>query len=204
MTDLHDRLEQTVEKSGRSLRDISISAGLAPGTLGDILKNRSRSPSVNNIMALARTLGVTVSWLAEGVGDNHPTGFAESDMKGWIPPQRSGQRPDINPNQLTKLLAPHTRSAATMQLSRAAHALDLAVGDIIIVDMNARTNAGDIVVAQVADINTGEASTVLRRYLPPYLVPPDNEGETLMADGVRTSIMGKVVASFRAPQIAGK
>lgn len=202
MTDLHDRLESVVAKSGRSQRDISKAAGLAPGTLNDILKNRRRSPSVENLKALAGVLGVSAAWLVDGQGDNS-RGFSESELSAWTAPARSGQKPDLDHTRLARLLAPDARNATTMSLNIDAPACGLVSGDIIVIDIKSPAKTGDLVVAQVADLETGEASTVLRRYLPPYLVPVETKGETYMADGVRTSVMGPVAASFRAPQLTG-
>lgn len=202
MTTLHDRLEKTVAASGRSRRDISIAAGLAPGTLSDILNNRTRSPSVENVRALARELRVTASWLIEGTGDNRPPGFSEGDLSGWTPPAPSGQRPDLDQTRLARLLAPRAASPATLRLRHAMPGAGLEAGDIVVIDLKTTARQGDIVAVQVIDMESGEAATMLRRYLPPYLAPLGAGGETYLADGARSSIMGPVVASFRAPQIA--
>lgn len=200
MTSLHDRLEEIVSRSGRSRRDISIAAGLAPGTLNDILKNRGRSPSVANLTAIAAVLGISPAWLLDGSSDNL-RGLSESEVESWTPPERSGERPDLDHKQLARLLAPTARHPATMRININAPGAGLVAGDVIVIDINTPSEAGDIVVAQVTDLSSGEAATVLRVNLPPYLVPLDFKGETLMADGVRTAIMGRIVASFRAPQI---
>lgn len=201
MTTLHDRLKRVVADSGRSHRNISLAAGLAAGTLSDILKNTDRSPSVLNIIALAKTLGVSASWLIEGQGDNALAGFSENETAPWEPPEPSGQRPDLDYRRLTQLLSPNARSPATLRLARDAAGFGLYQNDILVVDLNRPAQPGDLVIAQVADLGTGEASTALRRYLPPYLVSDTPNDEALMADGVRTSIMGPITSSFRAPDL---
>lgn len=201
MTEMHARLQKAADRDGRSHRAISIAAGLAPGTLGDILKNPDRSPSVRNLTALARTLGVSPSWLIEGRGDN-AQGFGERELDAWTPPAKSGERPDLDFARIARLLAPAARHPSTMQIRIDAPGCGLSAGDVLVIDMNATAQAGDIVIAQVADLSSGDARTVIRRYLPPYLVPLDPAGETFVVDGVRISIMGKLAASFRAPQLS--
>lgn len=203
MTDMHDRLKKIVDESGRSHRSISLAAGLAPGTLSDILKNFDRSPSVASVTALANTLGVSVSWLIDGHGDNAIRGFSESDTTPWIAPEPKGQRPDLDYRRLAQMLSPNARNADTLRLARNAAGFGLYRNDILVVDLKRPAEPGDLVIAQVADLESGEATTALRRYLPPYLVSDQPDSPALMADGVRTSIMGPVTASFRAPELSG-
>lgn len=75
-------------------------------------------------------------------------------------------------------------------------------GDFIMVDTNARdrTKAGDIVLAQVYDNQTGSANTLLRRNTPPVLVAASanlNHATGLIVDYNNVVIMGKVTASWR-------
>jgi transcriptional regulator with XRE-family HTH domain len=52
-------------------------------------------------------------------------------------------------------------------------ALDMAgvlPGDIMLIDLNARPKAGDVVCAQITDWATGAAETIFRRFDPPFIV----------------------------------
>lgn len=200
MSDLHTRLAAAVERSGRSARQISVAANMSPGGIGDILRKRS-SPSVDNLRNIAQALNVSFSWLAEGAEEPRG-GFAESDAAPWAAPAISGERPDTTAGwrAIVRALAPQARHPTTMQMQADAVAFGLLRGDVLIVDANAgEPPNGAIVVANVADLTTGTATTVVRRLLKPYLVSADpTENDTpLIADGARTAIMGPVVASFR-------
>lgn len=77
-------------------------------------------------------------------------------------------------------------------------------GDMLLVDTHQteRLNAGDIVVAQRYDNQTGTAITMLRRHEPPVLVsatadPADQRVH--FVDGTNVVVRGKVIASWRTP-----
>jgi transcriptional regulator with XRE-family HTH domain len=60
-----DRLREAVERKGKSLREISLSAGCGPGYLFDILES-TKEPSIGRLMRLADALDVTLPWLLYG------------------------------------------------------------------------------------------------------------------------------------------
>lgn len=204
MTDFQNRLQQAVERSGKSPRAISMAAKLSPGTVSELLKNSQRSPSVENLRAIARVLGTSFIWLAEGVRANErPSGFADSDVAPWIPKSKTDKHgpsaPDLS--TITALLAPKAREAATYITKVGAPLFGLLPGDLLVIDMNTKPRDGDVVLATVADLNTGSGTTVLRKLATPYLLSPDPQdtGLPLVADGNRTVIMGPVVAVARSP-----
>lgn len=75
-------------------------------------------------------------------------------------------------------------------------------GDNLLVDTNQSEmcRAGDVVLAQKYDWKTGNATTLLRRFEPPVLVPASAdlaEQRVFVVDGDNVLIKGKVVASWR-------
>lgn len=83
--------------------------------------------------------------------------------------------------------------------SRALDAAGYLPGDILIVDMNSRPGAGDIVCAQVYD-RFGNAETVFRIFEDPFLVASTLDRsliKPLLIDNDRVAIRGVVVASLR-------
>lgn len=72
-------------------------------------------------------------------------------------------------------------------------------GDVLMVDLNAQPEPGDVVCAQVYDRN-GRAETVFRIYDHPFLVAMTykvNLAKPLLIDNDRVAVRGVVVASFR-------
>jgi transcriptional regulator with XRE-family HTH domain len=184
-----------------------MAAGLNAGMVHDIEANPHKSPRLENVQRIAKVLGVSLSYLVEGAtGNEAPPGFAESDAEPWMPPRPQGQRPDLAEMQrhLPQMLAPSGRRLTTYRLRTAMPGFALLQGDVLIVDLNTPARQGDLVLATVVDLSTGAGTTLLRRYLPPYLVANDAaaDAEMLVVDNHRTSIMGRVSASLRAPEMS--
>lgn len=59
------RLEEALEKSGRSKRSVSLAAGLGPGYVHSIIKE-GKDPTIENLMAVANVLNVSLSYLLYG------------------------------------------------------------------------------------------------------------------------------------------
>lgn len=65
-SDWRTRLQAAIDKSGRSLRDISLKSGKGPGYLFSILKE-GKDPTVESMVAVCSTLNVSVSYILLGV-----------------------------------------------------------------------------------------------------------------------------------------
>ncbi|RVK75449.1 hypothetical protein CN154_15205 [Sinorhizobium meliloti] len=77
-------------------------------------------------------------------------------------------------------------------------------GDVMMVDLNARPDVGDVVCALVYD-RTGRAETVFRIFEDPFLVAATmdpNLMKPLLIDNDRVIVSGVVVASFRERRAA--
>lgn len=75
-------------------------------------------------------------------------------------------------------------------------------GDSILVDTHQSElcKAGDVVIAQIYNWQTGYAETILRHYQPPALVSASTDGKAPkidLVDGNNVVIKGKVIASWR-------
>lgn len=88
--------------------------------------------------------------------------------------------------------------------SRCLEAAGYLPGDVLMVDLNARPQAGDIVCAQVYD-RAGQADTVFRILEDPFLVASTLDRtlvKPLLIDNDRVVVRGVVVASFRERRAA--
>ncbi len=61
-----DRLQERITAHGRSMRSVSLQAGLSANFLHEIL-TKGRDPSVGNLVAVASELDTTVAYLIDGV-----------------------------------------------------------------------------------------------------------------------------------------
>lgn len=57
-----DRLHERLTETGRSMRDVSMKAGLGPNYVQQILTNGG-DPTIRNLMAVASELDTSVSYL---------------------------------------------------------------------------------------------------------------------------------------------
>lgn len=60
-----DRIEEAVRKDGRSLRDISLAAGLSHGYLHGILRD-NKEPTLDRFVRICAELGLSVSYAMMG------------------------------------------------------------------------------------------------------------------------------------------
>lgn len=191
----------------RSAREVSLAAGLSPNTVSELEKDPNRSPSVKTLKAIADQLRVSDVWLMNGDTDNHgPAGFSESDAVSWSGPPIPGvpqSQSEAALQRTIRSLAPSARHPSTLKLRRNMPDFGLVAGDVLVIDLNSKAADGDVVVANVTDLTTGSGVTIVRRLFSPYLIAASiTEREpSILADGTRTSIMGVVKASFRAPDI---
>lgn len=57
-----DRLHERLTATGRSMRDVSLSAGLGPNFVHEVV-TKGKEPSIGNLMAVASELDTSVSYL---------------------------------------------------------------------------------------------------------------------------------------------
>lgn len=73
-------------------------------------------------------------------------------------------------------------------------------GDIVLIDQNARASSGDVVLAQIIDLATGSAETVMRLYQAPFITTHSmrlGPGRPEHVDEDRVSIAGVRVGLIR-------
>jgi ribonucleoside-diphosphate reductase alpha chain len=61
-----ERLEQAIEISGRSNREISLAAGRGPGYLHSLL-SEGKDPTIDNLIAICQALNVSLTKILYGV-----------------------------------------------------------------------------------------------------------------------------------------
>jgi hypothetical protein len=104
------------------------------------------------------------------------TGFSDQEAEPYVAPKG-----DPMANLVTAAVAGRVHVVPWTLRSRALEDELCQPGDIMIVDLNAQPQAGDIVCAQLYDFDRGSATrTVFRLFHPPFLVGAGRE------DGART------------------
>jgi len=171
---LHAWLTQTIERSGETATALARRAGVAQTTLTRFLNREDSS-----------MLGLrTITKLVHATG-SAPPGLSITPTAPQAVPRAIGLGeggPEAEPIDATNDLdEPVERAVRALIAGRDAadawrlhtSALENAgylPGDLVIVDLNAHAEAGDVVCAQVYRWQAGTAETIFRIYEPPYLV----------------------------------
>lgn len=181
------------------LRQIAEGAGVSYEKVKSLAQGKARSTSVDDAAKLAAYLGTTVDDLISGAYAPIPpqppiTGFSE----GPVTPYHA--EPRIQDLAFSLARAKQSVEHPTLWRIKTAYAgLSLMSGDLLVIDMKQTTPPpGAIVIAQFIDLETGNAETQLRQFLPPYLTD-GTAGAARQLDSDTITIMGTVCATIRLP-----
>lgn len=186
-------LAKVLELSGLAPTALAQKAGLAPTTLTRFLNNPEHATalSARTVSAVEKSTGLRFGEQAR------PATLRESEAEPF--------RVDSD------LLSEMVRAAAAgangidpwRLRSRALEAAGYLPNDILIVNLNARPETGDVVCAQIYDWTRGRADTVFRVFEPPSLVSATLDPalrRPFFVDNESVVIRGVVVASVRPRQ----
>lgn len=149
-----------------SASDLALKSGLAASTLTRYLNDRSGTIGISqrSLDAVSEYSGIALNVMPgerrlRGMGEPEAVPF-EADETPW-------------PKWVRETVAAlHAESNGVDPWVMRSWSLDLIgilPGDILMMDLNAKPKAGDIVCAQITDWTTGQAETVFRRFDPPFI-----------------------------------
>lgn len=165
--------------------------GKSHGFLSEILSGK-KNPSVETLQAMADALGVPVSAIIAGGDDTQPpTGLAEAQAE----PFRAAQSSPIR--EAIAALSRAIRRPDTYRVRNADAALALCAGDVLIIALGATPAPGALVIATIANLDSGEAATIVRRYVPGWLF---GAGQPMAIEDKQNSVgvLGTVVSVIRS------
>lgn len=176
-------IEHICKAYGVTATDIARAIGASPSTITRQIKpGWTRRPQLDILRRIAQAYGQQIP--AALIGVSQPLqGFAEPDVQ---PLRREGlQEPDLNLSDWvvrTPVLA----------------GIGCNVGDVLTFDARIRPVAEDVVIAQVYRIGQPGADTVMRFYMPPFLMAAQIGKPTIAPivvdpEGERVVIMGTMV-----------
>lgn len=169
-----------------SRNELAQRAGVKPSTVYRWFDDRfGHMPAFSTLQQIADAFGVELPGTSSAATPA-VQGFAEGDAAPWEGPPDE----ELQPNQSDKLIA-----------TRALELIGYLPGDVARLDMSVPPRPGDVVFAQVYDLDRGVAQTRLRLYDPPFLLTrsldPAIDGKPLYVDGARVAIVGPVVKLTR-------
>jgi hypothetical protein len=175
-----------VRKTGKKVSPLATEAGLSATTIARAKDEdfKGFAPRTIDAVMAAHNVPSPEQWAM---------GLAEDDAAPW-----DGPPPDeFNLKTLSaKATAADIWRVETDELA----GLGYRRGDAILVDLSETPRKGDVVVAQIYDMQYGRAKTVLRLFNGPYLTTANmrgEPGEILMVDGGQVAVKGVVTALLR-------
>lgn len=193
---------EILAEHGMTATALARQAGLAPPTLARFMKG---GEDVTHVLSTP-----TIAKIAAAVGRTSPIAPEVRMRQGVAEPELAPYRPDADrPDadaRLLSALAPGHNNAHVFQLrGRALDLLGYLPGDLVIVDLNATAEPGNVVCAQIYDRQQMRAETVMRLYEPPYLLAQSSDPRYRrpeFVDNRHVVIMGVIIASARVPAAA--
>jgi DNA-binding phage protein len=194
---IREWVEGVLARHRVSARAAALQAGISPSTV-------YRALEANGSFVMSTT---TLVQLAKAYGEQLPDALRPAGMAAVV--EDEGFREELTPFEgAARADAPppaHVLAPAPVGHFRINNrALDLEgflPGDLVEVDLNLPPVPGDIVCAQVYNLQRGTAETVLRKYLPPYLLTRSTDRaadlQPLYIDNQRVVLRGTVVAMHR-------
>lgn len=194
-------IKDALAKSGATPSAMARHAGLATTTITRFL-NDPNSPmlSLRSLAKIAHAAGI-------GHIPGSPTitppllGLSESEGQPFIP-NAAESRLD---RAIKALLNQRNAADPWVLQTRAVDALGYLEGDIVIVDLNRKPVAGDVVCAQSYNWEKAKAETIFRVYEPPYLVAATLDTalaitlrKPLLVDNDRVIIKGVITDELRS------
>ena len=193
-------LERVIAHMDKPATRIAKEIGVAASTLTRLLN----APEGSTATLHARTISklqeysrVPLHFGGDSAAQPGPRGFAEDA----VPFDAKSADPAVSA-AIKALIG--TRQAAdpwTIR-TRALERIGFLPGDIVIVDLGRRPEAGDAVCAQVYDWRRGAAETVMRVYEPPYLIAASLDEQLrkpLVVDDEQVIIKGVLLAHRLRP-----
>lgn len=174
-----------------SLSELALKAGLAASTVTRYINDGTGTLTITerSLDKIATYTGIPKNVFP---GQRRLPGFGESEAVPYD--AAAGER---LPAWVEAAIAAHKQGRPGVEpwlmKGWALDLLGIYPGDVLMIDQNRRPKAGDVVCAQLTDLATGRAETVMRRYEPPYVVTHSAKtgpSRPELVDDERVIIMG--------------
>jgi hypothetical protein len=199
-------MDASIEQTRAWLRDVLVRTGLSPNALANRI---GKSPTtltrfLNDPKAHHELRLDTVRRIVEATGVQPPLATAgeagppshRAEVDGLALKVETG---DLRVDDAVRYLCAADANLSPWRLNtRAVELMGYLPGDIVIVDLAASPQDGDVVVAQI--YNARGADTVFRLYAKPYLMAAANDRISrapMLVDDKAVAIRGVAVAMFR-------
>lgn len=192
-----DWLRDVADYLGVSPSELARRSGVSPSTLTRYLNDPTGDTGISQrtLDAVSAFSGVP---LHQSPTPKREAGFAEPDasmlnmddpdLPAWVRQAVEQARAGVNGRDPWRMRGTALDMSGVMP------------GDILIIDMNRRPSAGDIVCAQIYDWSASRAETIFRRFDPPFLMTHSSSGppaRPVVVDDDTIAIRGVAVGLIR-------
>lgn len=190
-------IRSVIDRTGLTATAIARKAGLSHTVLTRFLNSPETAGTLETL---------TIGSIAAATGVTAPPDILGAAGQGMREPEARPYEADEAASAgalvpaLTAMSGHNEHLVPWVMQGRALEHLGWRAGDILMVDLNAEPQAGDVVCAQVYDMDLMRAETVFRLYEPPFLIAagPDPASLKPLSVGDRAvAVKGVVVATFR-------
>lgn len=193
-----DWLDFVLRAKGWKVAELSRRTGVNPSTFAKFRNDPDNKAQLepSTIMLVEEATGVKAY---ENTLHAKPRGLAETESSRY-----EAEPLEVVDGAVKALKGERNGVDPWVLRSRCLEAAGYLPGDVLMVDLNGRPAAGDIVCAQVYDRN-GKAETVFRIFEDPFLVASTLDRslvKPLLIDNDRVVVRGLVIASFRERRAA--
>lgn len=174
---------------------LASNAGVHASTLNRFLAADGGGLNTETIEKLENYSGIPLESLSE---EAPRTGLREPDA---VPYEANGKLPDSLTNPSALLGDVWVMQSKNMQLG------GILPGDLMDIAQGVPPLPGDVVCAQVYDNQRGTARTLIRRYMPPFLVPQAADPlavKPILIAPESVTIMGVIMSSWRQRKVEGQ
>lgn len=202
-----DRLTVRREELGISESALSAQAGSR-----DLIRNWRRALQAGreigvrheSVVALAKALQVSPAWLVEGERQRGPvnqaitaSGFSD-EAAPFAFQSTSPSTGDPNVSWST-LVGTRATTPATYRLALNLPGFALLADDVLLIDLSRLPSPGEIALVTIIDETSADSITLVRRYLPPYLLcgAIDQSAKVLRVDQPGVTVRYPVIGSIR-------
>lgn len=202
-----DRITRRREELG-----LSEAAVAQKGGSRDLIRNWRRgldkgqaiNARYDSLASIAAALHVSIDWLMHGTGeaeappqDPRPTGMAEPVTPFTFTPNAT--RADDPHGALRAIFGKTATTPGLFRIHKNLPAFELASGDVVLADLARLPEPGEIALVSVTDDQAAASTTMVCRYLPPYLTMGKIGPSVpmLRIDDPRVTVRHPVVGSIR-------
>ncbi|MDO6483073.1 helix-turn-helix domain-containing protein [Shimia thalassica] len=195
-------LKETLKARGIKQADLAKLVGVSPGYISELVAGK-KTPSIETLNRILSATGAsaaelygeseTSNKLDAELADPAPSGFSEPTAAPFSPKNAT------TTNRAIKDLFPKTKHITTYTLSQSIPGFLLSSDDILIIELQGTPKDGDLVIANLVDMDTGEAKTVARRKFSDWLIPADMKipANNTNTENPSCSILGIISGSIR-------